>query len=172
MLKWILIVFTVFVSSAGDILCAEGMSEGSEVEVHGTRSVGHTLRYIVTRRMVILGWMCYAAAFFSLVALLSVTKMTIAIPATAFSFVVDTIGAKFILHEHIPWRRWIGVVCVTAGVVLAVKPAGNISPSPLTRTAGTGSIAVQAGKNQPGCHEGGPDELNVQCAPREVLAKP
>lgn len=124
-MKWALIVITVFVSSCGDILCAKGMSAGKELEVRGAKSVVIDFEYIVTRRLVLLGWACYAAAFFSLIALLSVAKMTVAVPATAFSFVIDTIGARFILREHVPWRRWIGVMCVTAGVILAIKPASN-----------------------------------------------
>lgn len=172
MMKWLLIAFTVFVSSAGDILCAGGMSKGGEVEVHGTRGVGHTLRYIVTRKLVIMGWLCYAAAFFSLVALLSVTKMTVAIPATALSFVIDTIGARFILHEHVPWRRWIGVLCVTVGVVLAVRTVGNGSPPRLAGATGGNRVAMHAHKDQPGYHQRGADQLDEQRAPREVLAKP
>lgn len=171
-MKWFLILFTVFVSSGGDILCAEGMSEGSEIAFHGTRGLGHILRYIVTRKLVILGWLCYAAAFFSLVALLSVAKMTVAIPATAFSFVIDTIGARFILHEHIPWRRWAGVLCVTAGVLLVVKPAiRQPTRAALTGTAGN-CAPVQPGKDQSRNHHPRPDQLHQQGAPCEVLAKP
>lgn len=172
-MKFFLIAFTVFASSCGDILCARGMSEGSEVEVHGAHGIGHTLRYIVTRKLVILGWVCYAGAFFSLMALLSVAKMTVAIPATAFSFVIDTIGARFILHEHIPWRRWVGVLCVTAGVVLVVKPAPHAPVAPaLARTTGANCAPVQPGENQSRNHQRGPNELHQQSAACEILTKP
>lgn len=172
-MKWFLIAFTVFISSSGDILCARGMSEGSEVEVHGTHGIGHTLRYIVTRKLVILGWVCYAAAFFSLVALLSVAKMTVAVPATAFSFVTDTIGARFILHEHIPWRRWLGVLCVTAGVLLVVKPISHAPAAPaLAGTTRAHCAPMQSGKDQARNHHPGADELHQQSAPCEILAKP
>lgn len=177
-MKFFLIAFTVFVSSCGDILCAKGMSEGREVEVEGAHGIARTLRYIVTRKLVILGWLCYAGAFFSLVALLSVAKMTVAIPATAFSFVLDTIGARFILREHIPWRRWLGVLCVTAGVVLVVKPAVHAPAAPtpatptLARAARPHSAAVQASKNEARNHQPGTDKLHQQGAAGEILAKP
>lgn len=169
-MKWALIVITVFVSSCGDILCAKGMSEGRELEVHGAKSVVRGVEYIVTRRLVILGWVCYALAFFSLIALLSVAQMTVAIPATAFSFVIDTIGARYILHEHIPWRRWIGVVCVTAGVVLAVKPVSTAPP--LAGAAGANCAAVQSSQDEPGHYQGGAQQLDPKGAPCKVLAKP
>lgn len=172
-MKFFLIAFTVVVSSCGDILCAKGMSEGRELEVRGAKSVVLDVEYIVTRKLVILGWLCYAGAFFSLVALLSVARMTVAIPATAFSFVIDTIGARYILHEHIPWRRWIGVLCVTAGVVLVVKPAPQAPAAPsLAGTGRTHCAPMQPGKNQARNHHAGPHELDEQSAACEILAKP
>lgn len=169
-MKWFLIAFTVLIGSCGDILCAKGMSEGRELEVRGARSMVLDVEYIVTRRLVILGWICYAASFFSLVALLSVAKMTVAIPATAFSFVIDTLGARFILREHIPWRRWIGVVCVTAGVLLVIRPAQNARP--LAGPGGAGRAAVKTGKNEPGHYHRGPGQLDPQRAAVKVFAKP
>ena len=151
MLKWALILSTVFASSAGDILCAKGMSEGRELNDFHPTGILHALEYILTRRLVILGYVCYALAFVSLMGLLSVAQLTVAIPATAFSFVVDTIGARFILHEHIPWKRWIGVACVSAGVVLVVRP-GPSAPAPLARPAGAGCVAMQPCQDQPRNH--------------------
>ncbi|HEV2325970.1 MAG TPA: DMT family transporter [Terracidiphilus sp.] len=151
MLKWVLIVCTVCASSAGDILCAKGMSEGRELNDFHPTGILHALEYILTRRLVILGYVCYALAFVSLMGLLSVAQLTVAIPATAFSFVVDTIGARFILHEHIPWKRWIGVACVSAGVVLVVRP-GPSAPTPLARPTGPGCVAMQPCQNQPSNH--------------------
>lgn len=127
MLKWILILLTVCSSSTGDILCARGMSQGGELNNFRPSGIARAIRYIITRRMVILGGICYATAFFSLLALLSIAPLSVAVPATALSFVLDTIGARFILHEDVRWKRWVGVLCVTAGVLLIVKsgPAGT-----------------------------------------------
>lgn len=123
MLKWMLILLTVLISSAGDILCAKGMSDSGELHAYGVSALVRVVRFILTRRLVILGALCYAVAFFSLMALLSVAQLSVAVPATALSFVVDTLGALFVLREHIPWKRWVGVLLVTAGVILAVQPA-------------------------------------------------
>lgn len=119
-MKWALILFTVCCSSSGDLLCARGMSKGGELKI-GASTIGRAIRYILTRRLVILGGICYATAFFSLLKLLSVAQLSVAVPATALGFVVDTIGARFLLREHIPWKRWLGVLCVTAGVILTVR---------------------------------------------------
>ena len=150
MLKWVLIFCTVFASSSGDILCAKGMSEGRELgDLHPT-GVLRTVEYIVTRRLVIFGYICYAVAFISLMGLLSVAPLTVAIPATAFSFVIDTLGANFILHEHVHWKRWLGVACVTTGVTLAVR--SGPAAKPLARPAGSNCATVQSCNDQPRDH--------------------
>jgi drug/metabolite transporter (DMT)-like permease len=40
------------------------------------------------------------------------------IPASALSYVVGTLGAKYILQEQISPSRWAGVLLVCAGVAL------------------------------------------------------
>jgi drug/metabolite transporter (DMT)-like permease len=159
MLKWLLIVSTVFASSAGDILCAKGMSDGRELDAFHPNGLLHALEYIFTRRLVILGYLCYALAFFSLMGLLSVAQLTVAVPATAFSFVVDTLGARFILHERIRWKRWVGVICVSAGVVLAVQ-SGPTSAPPSARPSGPGCVAVQPCNYQSGDNHAGAKRLD------------
>lgn len=127
MLKWGLILLTVFSSSTGDVLCARGMSQGSELNDFRPSGIARAIRYIVTRRMVLLGGLCYAVAFFSMLALLAIAPLSVAVPATALSFVLDTIGARLFLHEDVRWKRWLGVLCVTAGVLLIVKSSGGMS---------------------------------------------
>lgn len=129
MLKWVLIGLTVVTGSCGDVLCARGMAEGGELSNFGPAGIGRAVRYIITRRMVILGGLAYAVSFFTLLGLLRVTQLSIAVPVTALGFVLDTIGARFFLHEQIHWKRWVGVLCVAAGVVLTIN-SGPVNPIP------------------------------------------
>lgn len=124
-MKWLLILFTVVASSCGDILCAKGMSKEGELKYRGASGTARTLGFIITRRLVILGILCDAVGFFSLLGLLTVAQLSIAVPATALGFVLDTIGARVFLHEHVHWKRWIGVTFVAAGVLLAVGKDGH-----------------------------------------------
>lgn len=165
-MKWILIVLTVFSSSTGDVLCASGMSEADGEHAEGASLLKRSLRFILTRRKVLLGLLCYASAFFSLLGLLSIAPLSVAVPATALSFVMDTLGARFILHERVPVRRWIGVACVFAGVLLAVQPA------PLARPAAASAATVQADKDQPGSHKSRSEGLDNQSATAKVLTEP
>lgn len=145
-MKWILMFLTVFASSSGDILCASGMSE-TVLPGRGLPLLTRVVRVIVRRRRVVLGGLCYAVAFFSMLGLLSVVPLSVAVPATAFSFVIDTLGAQLVLRERVPWKRWVGVACVSAGVILAVKPV------PSAGAASAGIAAVQSHENQSCDHQ-------------------
>ncbi len=150
MLTWLLILLCVFAGSAGDVLCAKGMSSHGEVTYDGLAGFAKVVRAIVTRRLILLGFGCDAIGFFALLALLSVAQLSIAVPATALSFVVDTLGAHFFLHEKVHWKRWLGVLCVTAGVLLTVESSG-------TRTlprAGVAPAVVQTHHYSTGNHQG------------------
>ena len=65
-----------------------------------------------------LGVPAMAVSFFALMALLSIAKLSFAVPATASSYVLETALAKYILREHIGWRRWAGASLVGCGVLL------------------------------------------------------
>jgi drug/metabolite transporter (DMT)-like permease len=121
-MKWIFILMTAVASSCGDVLCASGMAQGGELYDFRPSGIRRAIGYIVRRRRVMLGGLFYACAFFSLLGLLSTAQLSVAVPATALSFVIDTLGARFVLHERVPWKRW-------AGVFLAVRPASLAEPS-------------------------------------------
>ena len=61
---------------------------------------------------------CMAVSFFAFLALVSVADLSFAVPATAASYVLQTILARRLLHESISSARWAGVVLVTGGVFL------------------------------------------------------
>jgi drug/metabolite transporter (DMT)-like permease len=50
--------------------------------------------------------------------LLSWADVSFAIPATALSYVVGALGARFLLHERVTGARWAGVALVCLGVAL------------------------------------------------------
>lgn len=104
------------------------MSSGGEIKNIKLSAIGRIIRSIFSRRLVILGIACNAIGFFSLLGLLSVAQLSAAVPATALGFVLDTIGARFFLHERVHWKRWVGVIFVAAGVLLAVD-SGQSHPS-------------------------------------------
>jgi len=67
-------------------------------------------------------------------ALLSRADLSFVLPVTASAYVLVAIGGHFILHDHISWQRWTGIVLITLGVVLAEETPDRTtrsSPEPL-----------------------------------------
>ncbi len=52
-------------------------------------------------------------------ALLSRADLSFVLPVTASSYVLIAIAAHFLLSDRISWERWLGIVVITLGVILA-----------------------------------------------------
>lgn len=61
-------------------------------------------------------------------ALLSRADLSFVLPVTASAYVLVALGGHFLLHEHISWARWTGILLITGGVILAEE-----TPSRTTR---------------------------------------
>jgi len=46
------------------------------------------------------------------------------VPLMASTYIIDTIGAKVVLHERVTWLRWVGVTVVVIGVTGLVGVSG------------------------------------------------
>lgn len=116
-MKWILVAIMVAATIASDLLQSHEMKQAGEqsVRVHGLKRL---LRMIAQRRLLILSIGCLAISFFSFMALVRIEPLSFAVPASAASFVVETVLAKLVLHESISLRRAAGTVLVLAGVIL------------------------------------------------------
>jgi drug/metabolite transporter (DMT)-like permease len=52
-------------------------------------------------------------------ALLSRADLTFVLPVTASAYVFIAIAGHFLLGDHISWQRWLGIVVISLGVILA-----------------------------------------------------
>jgi len=116
-MKWALVSIMVCATVLGDLLQSHEMKRVGEQSV-SARGLARLLHVIVQRRLLILGVACNAISFFSFMALVQAEPLSFAVPASAASFVLETLLAKFVLHERIGTRRAAGALAVLAGVVL------------------------------------------------------
>jgi drug/metabolite transporter (DMT)-like permease len=112
------VAIVVLTGTSGEMCVAHAMKQLGEVRVFTPRAI-----LGIIGRAFRLGWMwlgfgLMALSFFALLALLSWADVSFAVPATALSYVVGALGARFFLGEHIDRKRWIGVLLVCAGVAL------------------------------------------------------
>jgi drug/metabolite transporter (DMT)-like permease len=105
-------------------------STGGEIAItYGMKATGEPARLRPLEvlqflgRAVLSGWFwigipLLTLSFYALLALLSWEPISFVIPASALSYVVGTLGAKYILREQVSTARWAGVILVCAGVAL------------------------------------------------------
>ncbi len=117
-MKWILVGVIVACNATGDLLNAFGMRNAGRVHDFHPSALRRLLRTIFHNRHVIGGIVAMAVAFFALLSLLSIADLSFAVPATAASYLLETILAKLILKEEVHWQRWLGAALVACGVAL------------------------------------------------------
>ena len=119
-MRWVFVLATVLSGTAGDVLSAKAMAMGGEINDFSPRGIAQIFRYVCTHRLLIIGIVCNAVSFFTFIALLTVSQLSFAVPATALAYILKTVFARLYLGESVSWRRWAGVVFVGMGVTLLV----------------------------------------------------
>lgn len=117
-MKWALVAIIVGATSAGQVLQAYGMRRHGEVRDFGLSALGRMLALLARNRYIAASIAAMAVSFFAFMALLSIADLSFAVPATAISFVLETVLAKYLLKERICRVRWTGALLVACGVAL------------------------------------------------------
>jgi uncharacterized membrane protein len=115
--KWPLLGIMIASTTASDLLQSHAMKREGEQSA-GLGGVKQILQAITRNRDVILSIVCLAFSFFSFMALVQAAPLSFAVPASAGSFIVETVFAKFLLKEQIGFRRGMGTMFVFLGIVL------------------------------------------------------
>jgi drug/metabolite transporter (DMT)-like permease len=114
----LLVALVVIPSAAGDLLSSAGMKRHGEITDWSPRGL-LVLCWDLARNPYILGAIpAMALSFFALIALLSATDLSFAVPITASSYILETALAKYLLREDVDWRRWAGTGFVVLGITL------------------------------------------------------
>jgi drug/metabolite transporter (DMT)-like permease len=112
LIAWLLVAAIVAATAGADLL------QTYEMKRHPSATVSGTAAAVFRRPLLLAAIGCMAVSFFSFMALLRVADLSFAVPATAASFVLETLLAKYVLRERVDARRWCGTVLVATGVAL------------------------------------------------------
>ncbi|MGC2659641.1 MAG: EamA family transporter [Bryobacteraceae bacterium] len=116
-MKWVLLAIIVVSTVLGDLLQSYEMKRSGEQSVD-VRGLAKLVRMIVSRKYLFLGIVFMAFSFFAFMALVQTEPLSFAVPASAATFVLETVLAKFVLNERVGLRRGAGALLVLGGVVL------------------------------------------------------
>jgi drug/metabolite transporter (DMT)-like permease len=117
-MRWLLVAIIALCNTLGDVLNTAGMKRQGEVEDLSPRSFARMVKLIARNSLVLAGFATMTIGFFALLSLLSIASVSFAVPATAASYLLETLLAKYILGEDVRWRRWAAASMVAVGVVL------------------------------------------------------
>ncbi len=116
----LLLIVYLCCNTGGDIMTTSGMKQVGAPESFRVRAILRFLGKAVRNRRVLLALPLNAGSFYSLLILFSWAPFSVVIPASAFTYVLGTVGAKYILKEEVSQRRWLGVGMVSLGVALVL----------------------------------------------------
>jgi drug/metabolite transporter (DMT)-like permease len=119
-MKWVLLSIIVIATVLGDLLQSYEMKRSGEqaVDAHGLAKL---LRLIASRRFLLLSIVAMAISFFAFMALVQIAPLSFAVPASAATFVLETLLAKLVLKEEVGPRRAAGALLVLGGVILLAR---------------------------------------------------
>lgn len=120
----VLYVLIVFVGTGGELSVSRAMKTMGEV----TDFRPHAIARVVGRALMLprmwTGVSMMAVAFFALLGMLSLAKVSFVFPATALSYAAGAMGGRLFLGERVTPQRWIGVMLVCIGVTLVFLGKG------------------------------------------------
>lgn len=118
MLDFTLLTIVILAGAGGDVSVTRGMKAVGEVSSFRPAFLVRVIGRVARTGWIWLGVVCKAIAFAGLLALLARADLSWVTPATAVSFVVETLAARYLLGERISRTRWAGAFCVGLGVAL------------------------------------------------------
>ena len=117
-MTWFWIGIIVASTTVGEVLQAMGMRRHGEIRDFRPGALGRAMALLARNRFVIGSVAAMAVSFFAYMGLLTIADLSFAVPATAVTYVLETILAKYVLKEHVNWLRWAGASLVICGVAL------------------------------------------------------
>lgn len=123
-MRWFLLAMVIVPAALGDLLQSREMKlAGTQAgTLTGTRQVmlspSLVLKLIVLRRYLLFAIFCLAVSFFAFLALVQTEPISFVVPASAGSFVVETLLAKLWLKERSSPRKILGTLVVFGGLLL------------------------------------------------------
>src|SRR5580704_5107096 len=120
MKAWALVALIVAGTVAGDTLQSLEMKRHGEIRFrdHGLSGLARVAANLAMKKYLILAIFCMAVSFFAFMTLVSQADLSFAVPASAASFVFETILARLVLRERVDAKRWAGAALVAGGVAL------------------------------------------------------
>lgn len=132
-----ILLIGLVLEAVGVVFLSKGLKQIGEVSQVNFSEVSRLVVRGATNGNILVGVAFEAAFFGTLLYLMSRGDVSFVWPLTSLGFVLTTLAAKFILHEHVSIVRWGGVLLIVGGAALItysekIESAGKAKNAPLT----------------------------------------
>jgi|SRR5579863_8288923 len=120
---WPILTVFIVLSSLGDIMMSKAMTIIGDVgKIRREVGLFSAISRVLSSRWFWLAISSMAGSFFTLLIALNRVDLSFVVPASSsFSFILNTLAAKFYLREAVDKRRWTAAGLVCVGVFLLTK---------------------------------------------------
>lgn len=115
-LRYLIIFSSIILAAIGQIILKIGMSKNGEL----TFAISPMIKAF-TNPYVLGGLIFYGVSLIIWLVVLSKENLSFVYPMVAFSYVLTTILARFLLQEDVPPLRWFGLTLIILGISCVAK---------------------------------------------------
>ena len=122
-----IILLSVCLAAAAQIMLKQGMNHVAEVSGAFTPTSGASLRAAATTPLVWIGLFTFALSALVWLAVLSRVDLSFAYPFASLTYVIILLYSKYIGDEPVSLVRWGGAALIVTGIVLIAQDTGTAS---------------------------------------------
>ena len=115
-----LILMSVALAATAQLTLKHGMNQVNEASGTATLT-GSSVRAIITNLSVLGGLAIFGLSAVVWLLVLSRASLSFAYPFASLTYVLILLADRFVLHEEIPFLRWVGVAAIVPGIVLVAQ---------------------------------------------------
>ena len=94
-MKWLLVAVIAAATTLSDVLQAAAMKRHGEIRDFRPGALARLLAMLARNKLVVASVVAMTVSFFAFIALLSVADLSFAVPATAASYVIETVPVSY-----------------------------------------------------------------------------
>lgn len=114
----VLAIVSVFIATAGQLLLRAGMEQVGFIGGDRISRPATLALEVLKTPQVILGLAFFGLSAVSWMLVLSRVSLSFAYPFVGLTYVLTALFAKFILKEHVPALRWLGIAVIVVGILI------------------------------------------------------
>lgn len=125
----VLLLISVGFAIVGQITLKAAMTRVGRIGTAEVTAAGDTIARAVKEPRIWLGLALFGISSVFWLVVLSRVPLSVAYPFVGISYVVIVLVSRFVLNEHVPALRWLGVVIVATGIAIIGLSFGRLTSS-------------------------------------------